>query len=72
MSRRNAPPPSRPGTLDEFINYIENPPTTPDADMEQKISKLIQFLPKEKKGGKLSKKNKIVSKRHSRKLRLII
>ncbi len=70
VSRRNAPTPTRAGTLDEFINYLENTPATPDADMEQKIAKLVQFLPKEKKtGGRLSRKNKKISNRYSRKMR---
>lgn len=67
-SRRTAPPPSRPGTLDEFINYIETPPTTPDPDMESKISKLISFIPKDKKkGGRLTRKKHVNIKRYSRK-----
>jgi hypothetical protein len=68
VSRRNAPKPSRPGTLDEFINYIENTPTPPDTDMEQKITKLTTILPKNIKGGRLSRKNKHVSNRYSRKM----
>lgn len=70
-SRRSAPPPSRPGTLDEFINYIETtPPSTPDTDMETKINKLITILPKDiKKGGRITKKIRHDIKRESRKLR---
>jgi hypothetical protein len=70
VSRRNAPTPTRSGTLDEFVNYLENTPTPPDADMEEKIAKLIQFLPKDKKkGGRLSRKIKKISNRYSRKTR---
>lgn len=70
VSRRNAPTPTRSGTLDEFVNYLENTPTPPDADMEEKIAKLIQFLPKDKKtGGRLSRKNKKKSHRYSRKMK---
>lgn len=35
---------ARPGTLDEFINYLENPPATPDPYMEDKVDKLIKSL----------------------------
>jgi hypothetical protein len=69
-SRSSAPTPLRPDTLDEFINYLENTPTPPDADMEQKIATLIQFLPKDKKtGGRLSRKYKKKPHRYSHKLR---
>jgi hypothetical protein len=60
-----------PGTLDEFINYLENPPATPNTDMEEKVNKLIEFLPNEQtRGGKkLTRKIRIYSKRYSRKIR---
>jgi hypothetical protein len=70
VSRRNAPTPKREGTLEEFINYLENTPANPDAYMEKKIAKLIQFLPKDKKkGGRLSRKNKKIYNNYSRKMR---
>jgi hypothetical protein len=63
--------PKRIGTLDEFINYIENTPTPPDADMEQKIIKLIQYLPPDDvtTGGRRTRRLYRNVKRHSRKIR---
>lgn len=67
-SRKKLLPPTRPGTLDEFIDYIESMPTTPDADMEQKITKLITFLPKDYiTGGRRTRTYKQFNRR-SRKL----
>ena len=48
---------------------MENQPTPPDANMEQKIDKIIQFLPKDKQtGGRLTRKHKYFSNRRSRKM----
>jgi hypothetical protein len=66
-SRRTAPTPSREGTLDEFIDYLENPPAIPNTDMEAKVNKLISYLPKNNKGGRLTRKYKTYSNRYSRK-----
>ena len=68
LSNRRAP--KRIGTLEEFIDYIESMPPTPDPDMEQKITKLIPYLPKDEiTGGRRSRKYRRTSKRRSRKLR---
>jgi hypothetical protein len=65
--KRGQTPPT-PGNIDDFINYLENPPTPPNPDMEAKIAKLITFLPKEKKKkGGMTRKNHRLVKRHSRK-----
>ena len=75
ISRSTRTNSTREGTLDEFINYLENPPARPDSIMESKINKLITFLPSENiKGGKtkqISKTRKIKRNfsRHSRKNR---
>lgn len=64
-TRRTAPPPQRPGTLEEFIDYIEANPSDPtpenpgDPEMERKINRLIQFLPKVKKGGTKKKYKRV-------------
>lgn len=58
-------PPSRPGTVDEFIDYLEaNPQPTNNLDMESKINKLISYLPKVKptKGGKRRRTSKVFKK----------
>lgn len=44
-------PPAKPGNIDEFINYLENPPQPENKFMEEKINKLINYLPKLKKKG---------------------
>ena len=54
----------------KFIDYIESMPPTPDPDMEQKITKLIPYLPQDvTTGGRRSRKYRRSSKRRSRKLR---
>jgi hypothetical protein len=68
-SRKNPQTTSRPGTLDEFINYIENTPTPPDPDMEAKISKLISLFSKnKKKGGRNTMKQYRNIKRYTHKM----
>ena len=59
-----------PGTLDEFIDYLENPPAPPNAEMEAKVNKLIEFLPTVQTtgGGRLTRKKRRYSKRYSRKI----
>ena len=75
-SRRSATPPTREGTIDEVINYIENPPTPDDPVMRGKIDRILQFLPSKPKpkpklnnvGGKSSRKIKSTfSKRFTKK-----
>jgi hypothetical protein len=48
-SRSAAAPPAIEGTIDEVINYLENPPVPDDLTMKAKIDHIITFLPKEKK-----------------------
>jgi hypothetical protein len=48
-SRSAATPPAIEGTIDEVINYLENPPVPDDLTMKAKIDHIITFLPKEKK-----------------------
>jgi len=52
---RTRPPPSHPGTVDEFITYLESTPqpSIENPEMELKIEKLISYIPKTKpkKGG---------------------
>ena len=57
---RARPPPSRPGTVDEFIDYLEaNPqPSKENPDMEKNITKLITYLPKNPKKGGTRRKRK--------------
>jgi hypothetical protein len=70
LKRIHAQSPSkRIGTLEEFIDYIESMPPTPDPDMEQKITKLIPYLPQDvTTGGRRSRKYRRTSNRRSRKL----
>jgi hypothetical protein len=51
-------------TINNIINYIENPPQIPDSYMENNINELISVLPK--KGG-YSRKNRLVKNMKSRK-----
>lgn len=47
----NSATPSKPGDINEFIKYLEDPLKPEDPEMEKKLAKLITFLPKIKKGG---------------------
>jgi hypothetical protein len=66
-TRRDVPTISRPGTPEEFIDYLENPPTTPHPDMEEKVKKLISFLPRQRKKGGMTRKKPKFIKINSRK-----
>lgn len=70
-SRRSATPAVREGTIDEVINYLENPPTPEDSIMRAKIDNIISYLPPEKKtriGGMKSRKFKRkISRRFTKK-----
>jgi hypothetical protein len=58
-SRMSATQPAKEGTIDEVINYIENPPTPDDPIMRGKIDLIIKFLPKKIiNGGNSSRKLK--------------
>ena len=63
---RSRPPPTRPGTIDEFIDYLENPPQPDNPDMASKVATLIMYIPKSKKGGRITRRRNI-KKIHSRK-----
>jgi hypothetical protein len=65
-TRRN---PTKEGTLDEFIDYLENPPVKPDSIMEQKVVALIKSLRLETSRGGKTRKIKRNFSRHSRKNR---
>lgn len=54
--------------LDEIIDYIENPPSTPNTNMDQQIQKLITFIPQQTTGGMTRKKLRH-NKRYTRKIR---
>lgn len=76
--RKATGPPPQEGSLDEFINYLENPPQPPDPVMQAKVERLITFLPKIKTapkpvsstarvpGGGTRKKNKFNKRKTKR------
>jgi len=70
-SRRTATQPTREETIDEVINYLENPPTPDDPIMRDKIERILTYLPPKPKptiGGKFSRKfKKGLSKRFTKK-----
>lgn len=74
-SRRTSVPPTREGTIDEVINYLENPTTPDDPIMRDKIDRIIKYLPPKPKpkpkkniGGKFSRKlKKRLSRRFTKK-----
>ena len=69
-SRRSAKAPARVRTLDEVINYLENPPVPNDPIMKAKIDQIITYLPPKKKntGGRSSRKlYKKISRRFTKK-----
>lgn len=58
---------AREGTLEEFINYLENPPQPDDPVMKEKVNRLIPYLPKSKKKGGMTRKKQKISKRFTKK-----
>jgi hypothetical protein len=58
--------------MEQFIDYLENPTDPPNVVMEQKVNKLIKFLPEPPTtGGKLIRKTRKIrryNKRYSRKM----
>jgi len=62
-SRRSSTQPTREGTIDEVINYLENPTTPDDPIMRDKIDRIIKYLPPKPK----PKKN--IGRKFSRKLK---
>lgn len=68
---RSATSPVEEGSIEQTINYLENPPTPDDPIMKAKIDNLISYLPPEKKiktGGMKSRKIKRkISRRFTKK-----
>jgi len=68
-SRRSLTPAAPEGTIDEVIDYLENPPQPEDAELKRKIDNLLQYLPVDKKkttGGSKKLRRKI-SRRYTKK-----
>lgn len=69
-TRRTVVPPFDSNTINNIINYIENPPQIEDENMKRKINVLIGIIQSAKKTiGGYSKKNKTFNKRFTKKHR---
>lgn len=61
--------PAKEGTIDEVIDYIENPPQPDDPIMKAKVDKIIRVLPKPsnaKIGGTMKKYNRNLKTRYTK------